>query len=67
MHDDYTGKGIDQLQRCIDLIKSNPSDRRIIMSAWNPAGTVERKKLGVKVYITLMCSCGFVLWLCALG
>jgi dihydrofolate reductase/thymidylate synthase len=37
MHDDYTGKGIDQLQRCIDLIKSNPSDRRIIMSAWNPA------------------------------
>ena len=37
MHADYRGQGVDQLQRCIDLIKSNPCDRRIIMSAWNPA------------------------------
>ncbi|XP_016987678.1 thymidylate synthase [Drosophila rhopaloa] len=34
--DDYTGKGIDQLRQVIDTIKKNPSDRRIIMSAWNP-------------------------------
>jgi thymidylate synthase len=36
--DDYTGQGVDQLQQVIDKIKNNPTDRRIIMSAWNPAG-----------------------------
>ncbi|XP_001356150.2 thymidylate synthase [Drosophila pseudoobscura] len=34
--DDYSGKGIDQLRQVIDTIRHNPSDRRIIMSAWNP-------------------------------
>ncbi|KZT42531.1 thymidylate synthase [Sistotremastrum suecicum HHB10207 ss-3] len=34
---DYTGKGVDQLSDCIRKIKENPTDRRIIMSAWNPA------------------------------
>ncbi|CAO3690106.1 unnamed protein product [Umbelopsis vinacea] len=34
---DYTGKGVDQLQQVIDKIKNNPTDRRIILSAWNPA------------------------------
>ncbi|XP_068150612.1 thymidylate synthase [Drosophila tropicalis] len=34
--DDYTGQGIDQLRQVIETIKTNPSDRRIIMSAWNP-------------------------------
>jgi len=34
---DYEGKGVDQLQECIRKIKENPTDRRIIMSAWNPA------------------------------
>lgn len=37
MHTDYTGQGVDQLMECIDKIKNNPEDRRIIMSAWNPA------------------------------
>ena len=37
MHTDYTGKGVDQLAECIEKIKNNPEDRRIIMSAWNPA------------------------------
>ncbi|KAJ2963447.1 hypothetical protein NQZ79_g1534 [Umbelopsis isabellina] len=36
-HTDYTGKGIDQLQQVIDKIKNKPTDRRIILSAWNPA------------------------------
>jgi len=35
MHDDYSGKGVDQLQQVIDQIKNNPDDRRIIMCSWN--------------------------------
>lgn len=35
---DYKGKGVDQLQEVIRKIKEDPTDRRIIMSAWNPAG-----------------------------
>lgn len=35
---DYSGQGVDQLQKVIDTIKSNPEDRRIIMCAWNPKG-----------------------------
>ncbi|KAG8808522.1 Thymidylate synthase [Serendipita sp. 399] len=34
---DYTGQGADQLQEVIRKIKEDPTDRRIIMSAWNPA------------------------------
>lgn len=34
---DYTGKGVDQLAEVIHKLKTNPYDRRIIMSAWNPA------------------------------
>eukprot|EP00586_Coscinodiscus_wailesii_P003814 CAMPEP_0172478276 /NCGR_PEP_ID=MMETSP1066-20121228/2119_1 /TAXON_ID=671091 /ORGANISM="Coscinodiscus wailesii, Strain CCMP2513" /LENGTH=493 /DNA_ID=CAMNT_0013237701 /DNA_START=87 /DNA_END=1568 /DNA_ORIENTATION=- len=37
MHTDYRGKGVDQLAECIRKIKESPEDRRIIMSAWNPA------------------------------
>ena len=37
MHTDYTGQGVDQLADCIWKIKHTPEDRRIIMSAWNPA------------------------------
>lgn len=36
MHDDYTGSGIDQLATAINTIKTNPYDRRIVVSAWNP-------------------------------
>lgn len=33
---DYTGQGINQLQTVIDLIKTDPYSRRIIISSWNP-------------------------------
>ncbi|KAG0140787.1 hypothetical protein CROQUDRAFT_664690 [Cronartium quercuum f. sp. fusiforme G11] len=36
-HDDYTGQGVDQLKECIQKIIHKPTDRRIILSAWNPS------------------------------
>ncbi|MCX6754317.1 MAG: thymidylate synthase [Candidatus Nomurabacteria bacterium] len=33
---DYTGQGIDQIQKLIETLKTNPRDRRMIVSAWNP-------------------------------
>jgi len=37
MHTDYTGQGVDQVAEVLDKIKNKPNDRRIIMTAWNPA------------------------------
>ena len=34
---DYGGQGVDQLAEVIHKLKTNPYDRRIILSAWNPA------------------------------
>ena len=34
---DYTGQGFDQLADVVHKLKETPFDRRIIMSAWNPA------------------------------
>ena len=33
---DYTNKGIDQLKKLVETLKTNPRDRRMIVSAWNP-------------------------------
>lgn len=37
-HEDYSGKGIDQLQNIIDCLKDpeRRTSRRLVMSAWNP-------------------------------
>jgi len=34
-HADYHGQGIDQIQALIDKLKTDPNDRRLILSAWN--------------------------------
>ena len=38
---DYSDKGVDQIQMVIDLIKKSPTSRRILLSAWNPADLKE--------------------------
>jgi dihydrofolate reductase/thymidylate synthase len=42
-HTDYSGKGCDQLTDVINLIKTDPFSRRILMTSYNPA----QSKLGV--------------------
>jgi len=37
MHDDYKGQGVDQLQQLVDTIRNDPTNRRMMLSAWNPA------------------------------
>lgn len=32
----YDGQGIDQLKKVVETLKTNPRDRRMIVSAWNP-------------------------------
>ena len=35
--DGYHVKGIDQIAQCVNKLRTNPTDRRIIVSAWNVA------------------------------
>ena len=35
--ENYNGQGTDQIQYILDLLKNDPTSRRIYMSAWNPA------------------------------
>jgi len=35
-HADYAGQGVDQLQYVVDMLKKDPTDRRMIVNAWNP-------------------------------
>ncbi len=34
---DYTDQGVDQLKNVVETLKTKPYDRRMIVSAWNPA------------------------------
>ena len=55
MHTDYSGQGVDQLAQVIHTIKTNPNDRRIIMSAWNPVGKGSSAILVGKVFPSPKC------------
>ncbi|KAG5487303.1 hypothetical protein LSCM4_07793 [Leishmania orientalis] len=33
---DYNGEGVDQIKAIVETIKSNPNDRRLLFTAWNP-------------------------------
>jgi thymidylate synthase len=35
--DDYTGKGFDQIAYILNELKTNPTSRRMYMTAWNPS------------------------------
>ena len=37
MHADYAGQGVDQIAAILHALKHKPHDRRIVLSAWNPA------------------------------
>jgi thymidylate synthase len=47
------GGEIDQIQKAIDMIKTNPDSRRIIVSAWNVAEIDEMAKAGLPPCHTL--------------
>jgi thymidylate synthase len=37
MNTDYTGQGFDQIEYCINLLKTDPFSRRILMTSFNPS------------------------------
>lgn len=37
MHENYEGKGVDQLTALVKTLKDDPKSRRILLTAWNPA------------------------------
>lgn len=41
---DWNGDGIDQISEVIELIKTNPDSRRMIVAAWNPSVLPDPKK-----------------------
>ena len=53
---DLTKKGVDQLQRMLDLLHTEPMSRRIFMSAWNPSDldkmALEPCHVSFQLYVT---------------
>ena len=64
MHTNYAGQGVDQLAQVIHTIKTNPNDRRIIMSAWNPPGVCLCLCVSFSVSGVCVCVCVCVCCVC---
>ena len=41
MHADYRGQGVDQLADLVRRIREDPTDRRLVLTAWNPAALAD--------------------------
>ena len=41
---DYTNQGVDQLRYVLDKIVNDPTNRRILLNAWNPAGISKKTR-----------------------
>lgn len=50
---DYTNQGVDQLRDLIEMIKRDPTSRRLILSSWNP------KDIGAMALPPCHCLCQF--------
>ncbi|KAI8918800.1 thymidylate synthase/dCMP hydroxymethylase domain-containing protein [Entophlyctis helioformis] len=49
---DYAGQGVDQLRGVIERLIGNPTDRRILLSAWNPADGTAACHLLAQFYVS---------------
>lgn len=41
---DYSGRGFDQFATMVDTLKTNPNDRRMLVSAWNPKPETKKQQ-----------------------
>ncbi|EPY40567.1 dihydrofolate reductase-thymidylate synthase [Angomonas deanei] len=39
--ENYDGKGVDQIKQIVETLKTNPNDRRLLFTAWNPSALHE--------------------------
>ena len=56
----YTGKGIDQLNNIIQEIKENPNSRRLLMTAFNPSAVDESVLMPCHVLVQFNVTNGFL-------
>tara|TARA_B110001469_G_C9641809_1_gene322939 strand:- start:1942 stop:3306 length:1365 start_codon:yes stop_codon:yes gene_type:complete len=59
-NENYDNKGIDQLNKLINDIKTDPSSRRLIMSSWNPTDINEMALPPCHVLVQFYISNGYI-------
>lgn len=60
----FNGEGVNQLQKVLDTLKTNPTDRRMIVSAWNPLKLDQMALPPCHYCYQILCNDGYVdlLW-----